>query len=201
MTKDSRDRPTPRKQPRQARAVTTMESIVEAAARILEDEGHANFSTNAVARRAGVSIGSLYQYFPSKDAIVGALLCRETGLLIAESEAALGAETGYEALNILIAASAAHQFRRPGLARLLDFEEARLPLSSDTQVVGQRMRQIVQAILARPDMPQYPDMALMTRDVVAILKGMIDAEGACEMPDIASLQARVRRAILGYLAG
>lgn len=54
--------PDPRKRPRQARSVATFEAILEAAARILE------INTNAVAELAGVSIGSLYQYFPSKDA-------------------------------------------------------------------------------------------------------------------------------------
>ncbi|OUC60133.1 TetR family transcriptional regulator [Acinetobacter seifertii] len=69
--------PDPRKRPRQARSVATFEAILEAAARILESLGFAGFNTNAVAELAGVSIGSLYQYFPSKDALIVELIRRE----------------------------------------------------------------------------------------------------------------------------
>ena len=73
-----KSRSTPRKAPRQARSLATVSAIVEAAARILEERGHEGFSTNAVAERAGVSVGSLYQYFPRKDAIYKRLI---TGML------------------------------------------------------------------------------------------------------------------------
>lgn len=68
-----------RKSPRQERARTTVAAIVEAAARILVEDGPAALTTNAVARRAGVSVGSLYQYFPNKHAVLRALLERELG--------------------------------------------------------------------------------------------------------------------------
>jgi AcrR family transcriptional regulator len=61
---------TPRKKPAQKRSKETVRAIVEAAARILEREGYEKTNVNAVAELAGVSIGSLYQYFPSKEALV-----------------------------------------------------------------------------------------------------------------------------------
>jgi len=66
-----------RKAPRQERAGATFEAILEAAARILSEQGPRRLTTNRIARRAGVSVGSLYQYFPNKHAIVRALLERE----------------------------------------------------------------------------------------------------------------------------
>jgi AcrR family transcriptional regulator len=63
-----------RKEPRQARAQVTVEAILEAAAHILDRQGWARFTTNAVAEAAGVSIGSLYQYFPNKLALIEAIL-------------------------------------------------------------------------------------------------------------------------------
>lgn len=63
----------PRKKPTQARAQATVEAILRATAHILRTAGWHACNTNAVARRAGVSIGSLYQYFPSKEALVAAL--------------------------------------------------------------------------------------------------------------------------------
>jgi AcrR family transcriptional regulator len=66
-----------RKQPAQRRASVTFEAIVEAAAHILREGGPHALTTNRVAVRAGVSIGSLYQYFPNKLAVVRALIERE----------------------------------------------------------------------------------------------------------------------------
>jgi AcrR family transcriptional regulator len=69
-------RTTPRKRPRQDRAKATVDSILEATARVLVKQGFDGLNTNAVATSAGVSIGSLYQYFPNKEALVSALLER-----------------------------------------------------------------------------------------------------------------------------
>jgi len=66
----------PRKAPRQSRSLATVTAILDATAHILIERGFAAASTNAVAERAGVSVGSLYQYFPNKDALVSALRAR-----------------------------------------------------------------------------------------------------------------------------
>jgi AcrR family transcriptional regulator len=63
----------PRKSPRQARSQATVEAILDAAARVLVERGYAATNTNLVAERAGVSVGSLYQYFPNKDSLITAL--------------------------------------------------------------------------------------------------------------------------------
>ena len=64
----------PRKKPRQERAKFTVDAIFKATTHILERDGYEKASTNRIAEKAGVSIGSLYQYFPSKDSIVSALV-------------------------------------------------------------------------------------------------------------------------------
>ena len=66
-----------RRIPRQQRAAETVAAILEGAAQVLEAGGLAAFTTNAVAERAGVSIGTLYQYFADKKAILLALLQQE----------------------------------------------------------------------------------------------------------------------------
>lgn len=66
----------PRKAPRQSRSQATVTAILDATARILVERGFAAASTNAVAERAGVSVGSLYQYFPNKEALIAALHAR-----------------------------------------------------------------------------------------------------------------------------
>jgi AcrR family transcriptional regulator len=60
----------PRKQPQQARSAELVAAILTAAAQVLEKEGASLFTTARIAERAGVSIGSLYQYFPNKAAIL-----------------------------------------------------------------------------------------------------------------------------------
>ena len=64
----------PRKKPGQGRSIATVEAILEAAARILETRGFVGYNTNDIASVAGVSVGSLYQYFPIKAAISGAAM-------------------------------------------------------------------------------------------------------------------------------
>ena len=67
-----------RKAPRQQRARASVDCVLEAAAQVLEASGNGGFNTNAVAERAGVSIGTLYRYFPDKQSILRALALRET---------------------------------------------------------------------------------------------------------------------------
>ena len=80
---------TKRRIPRQARAAETVAAILEAAAQILEAGGLAAFTTNAVAERAGVSIGTLYQYFVDKNALLLALARQEMGAALVEVGRAL----------------------------------------------------------------------------------------------------------------
>jgi len=66
-------RRSPRKKPAQRRSQETVAALLTAAARILEQEGYAGASVNRIAAVAGVSVGSLYQYFPTKEALVAAV--------------------------------------------------------------------------------------------------------------------------------
>src|SRR5579862_4317295 len=125
-----RDPLKPRKKPAQTRSTALVEAVLEAAARILERDGLEGYNTNAVANRAGVSVGSLNQYFPNKDALTVAVLEREVAGLLADVAAIDAADDGPEQLWWLIRAAVAHQMRKPKLARLLDFEESRLPLGA-----------------------------------------------------------------------
>jgi len=62
-----------RKDPRQERSKVMVEAILEAAAQIFAELGYARATTNKIAERAGVSVGSLYQYFPNKDSLIARL--------------------------------------------------------------------------------------------------------------------------------
>ena len=86
-----------RKEPKQARSNDLVTAILDAAVQVLEKEGASRFTTARVAERAGVSVGSLYQYFPNKAAILFRLQSDEwrqttemlRGLLADETQAPL----------------------------------------------------------------------------------------------------------------
>ncbi|KRQ03627.1 TetR/AcrR family transcriptional regulator [Bradyrhizobium manausense] len=79
----------PRKSASQQRSRATVDALVEATARILVKDGFEKTSTNRIAEIAGVSIGSLYQYFPSKEALVAAVIDRHNEEIMAIVRAAL----------------------------------------------------------------------------------------------------------------
>ncbi|MFG6466647.1 TetR/AcrR family transcriptional regulator [Roseateles sp. BYS87W] len=191
----------PRKRPTQLRAVETVACILEAAAQILEAQGRAGFNTNAVAERAGVSIGSLYQYFPGKEALLIALMQREKARFADDAGTALQAPSGREALEHLLAAAVRQQLERPELARLLDVEEER-PDTRQALAGKSSFTALIQAILTRPDLPRVPDLAAAADDVGHLIRALTDAAGhRGERGEAAAadLQQRLSRAVLGYL--
>jgi AcrR family transcriptional regulator len=126
----ARSRTAPRRRPSQRRSRATVEAILDAAARVFERHGYAAGTTNRIAERAGVSIGSVYEYFPNKDAILAALAERELGR---EREALLAVFTGAPAseplaalLGRFVRAVVELHAARPTLHRML-FEEADHP--------------------------------------------------------------------------
>jgi AcrR family transcriptional regulator len=125
-----------RKWPVQARAGATVDAILEATAQLLES-GRST-STNAIAERAGVSIGTLYQYFDGRDAVVAALSRRlREALVVAVSDAALRArrEPRDAGLRRIVEAALAGDIRRPRLAVALDRLEDELALDADHAAV------------------------------------------------------------------
>jgi AcrR family transcriptional regulator len=173
-----------------------VEAILEASARILEEQGLEGYTTNAVADRAGVSIGSLYQYFPGKEALTAALIRRETARLVAEVTEAEMLSDWRRAISSMIDAAVAHQMRRPALAVLLDFQERRLPLEGDTQRVSEAFILNIGRVLQRSGLALHPRAA---QDILAIVRGMIDLAGERGETDPMDIRRRVERAVFGYL--
>jgi AcrR family transcriptional regulator len=188
-----------RKTPVQNRSVATVAAILEAAARILETQGLDAYSTNTVATRAGVSIGSLYQYFPSKDAITRALISRGAEELLADIKVVEIGDDSRAGLKQVIDAAVKHQLRRPALARLLDLEEIRLPMGEDFKRAGREAMVIFKRCLKATGMVTQPDLTVTSRDLFAIIKGMVDSAGQRGEGDESALAVRVRRAVFGYL--
>jgi len=121
----------PRKRPSQARSRETVQAILEAAARIFAAHGYAAGTTNRIAEAAGVSVGSLYEYFPNKDALLVALMeahvSEGQALLEEAAEGVAGRRLRLRpAVRQLVGAMIALHARDRALHRVL-FEEAPLP--------------------------------------------------------------------------
>ncbi|MFV3126739.1 TetR/AcrR family transcriptional regulator [Niveispirillum sp. KHB5.9] len=184
-----------RKQPSQRRSSATVDVILEAAARILEMGGLPAYNTNDIATVAGVSIGSLYQYFPNKEAITSALILRDMQALLAATATLASMPPGPARVTALIAIAASHQLQRPSLARILDREEERLPMEGELADVRDKLMKVVRFCMTSMPSPG-PHTA---EDVVAIIKSLVDAASRRNERDQAALVGRVNRAVFGYL--
>ncbi len=161
---DIEARSSPRKAPRQERSRALVEAIVEAGTRILVRQGREALTTNSVAAVAGVSIGSLYQYFPNREAIIAEVAERHAQLVRAciTGVDIMGASTLEDAIVAIVDALFESHFLDPGLHLALVHDlDSRVPAGEGAAalagakpaVVGQLMR-----------LPQYFDDCLVVDD-------------------------------------
>ena len=191
---------TPRKQPRQKRSAATVAVILEAAAHILDQGCPDAFTTNAVADRAGISIGSLYQYFPNKHALMAALVRKDNQIFLDAMSRAAAVEQGgpRRRLRRLLAVAVDHRFDRPKLARILDWQHQRLLSEDPTLAVVPEVAERISGVVAQAGIPA-DRIRQASIDVVGMACGMIRAaatHGDAKPPD---LHDRLGRAVAGYL--
>ncbi len=194
---------TPRKKPIQGRSKATVEAVLAAAAHILEDRGLAGFNTNAVAVRAGVSIGSLYQYFPSKDAILVALMEQSLVLFsqtLAEAIDGAPGDTLGEDLKFMLQMGLVSHLRRPNLVRLLEDEFQRLEGHINKASSHVAVRAAMIRLLQRYGNQILVDnLEIASQDIGVIAKSLMSAAGERGDTDWDRVIDRIVRAMLGYL--
>jgi AcrR family transcriptional regulator len=199
----ARRTPKPVREPRQRRARATVEAIVEAAARILVERGWAGFNTNAIAARAGVSVGSLYEYFPDKEALLERLLHRhltdaEAQLAAAESR---GPPTTPDALvRVLVDGFVALHREDPALHRVLSAEVPLPPeLRARVDEVRARIVDRVEAALGGLVPAPAVTARLLVDTIDAVVhRWYVDAAGTPLPAEV--LTAELQRMLGGYLA-
>ena len=193
----------PRKQPLQGRSRETFGAILEATARILETEGLEAANTNAIAARAGVSIGSLYQYFPDKAEIFAELIRQAESGLGDMLEILLARTAGQaleERLRLLVKAGVAQQMERPQLGRILDYLEAASPADPLLKAADERILRLIMRLLQEHvDSIARPVTPATALDLLSIVKGMVDGASFAGETKAAALERRVMLAVLGYL--
>lgn len=190
-----------RKQPLQKRSQETVAVILEAAARILEERGLEGYNTNAVAERGGISVGSVYQYFPNKDALTLALIARFETELVDAVQHAVAASEGRglkESLKRLIRAQLDVHAGRARLNRILETEEDRLRQHRPDTSAERGFTKLVAAFLARHHSEVGPIDAVAVEDLIVIVRAMVDAALQKEVAPAAA-ERRILRAVEGYL--
>ncbi len=114
-----------------------VEAILQAAARVFTESGYPRATTNRIAEEAGISVGSLYQYFPSKDAIAVELLRRYRETLVAlvrEHLSGAGEKTLEDVVRAVVAAGLRAEGIHPALHRVLI--ERVLRTTARAEIVG-----------------------------------------------------------------
>lgn len=199
--------PQPRRTPRQARSQALVEAILEATARVLAERGYAGTNTNIVAERAGVSVGSVYQYFPNKDSLVTALHERHAAQMYTAIDTVLAASQPrslrgqVEAMvHALLAAHRVEPELHQVLEREFPFFDAPKNQSPADDSIYRRVRQLLEEHRAEIA-PRNRDLA--TWVVLQTMESLVHA-AVIDAPAQFSATA-VERAIvevlMGYLAG
>lgn len=193
----------PRKLPQQSRAKATHDAILDAAIHIIRCGGLASFNTNAVAERAGVSIGSLYQYFPNKDALMVALIARQQQQQVdrvVEAAAELGEASLDSAIRSLIRAGMHHHHADALLASAIDHEEARLPVDAIISEQLDRGGALIAQLLGQ-HLPHLPEAVLgrAARTLPAMVRAIVDNWANLSPPQLDAAEEEAVHAVLGYL--
>lgn len=146
-----------RKRPRQARAQETVRAILEATVQILDREGLEAATTTRIAEVAGVSIGSLYQYFSHRDAILNALQNREFERTLELMQRVLAegnlGEEPEKTIKAALRGLAELYLASPGLHRVLAIEGLRVAKAEHVHAFDLRVIEVVRHFLASTEAP------------------------------------------------
>jgi AcrR family transcriptional regulator len=176
----------PRKRPVQARSKLTVHALVEATAQVLVARGYEGSTTDAVAERAGVSIGTLYQYFPNKEALVAALIREHAEEILATVRAALVSNADAspeEALHALIRAGIEAHRINPALHKVLSEQVPREAYPDEARDVAGELQSMIEHFL-RDKAPDLPQQRL--RMIAFVVESTIEAlthRAVVETPD------------------
>ena len=207
MVKDRQDIVSQRRKPTQARARATMDMIFEATARIIERNGIAALNTNRIAERAGISIGSLYEYFPNKDAILIAMARQrlaEDERLVRQALAGPHADQNVSLARRAIHALVALHEHRPKVRRAImavhlahgfGSEHAR-PVQEIAELVVQRNTRLLGDKTAA--VLDHASLFVITRAVIGVIRAAFEERSL--LPGTTSLEDELVRLVEAYLA-
>ena len=199
----------PRKSPSQQRSQLTVAALLKATAHILVKEGYESASTNRIAAAAGVSIGSLYQYFPSKEALVAAVVDRHMQVMLELLRAAVDRvrEQPVEAATreLVKVMIDAHRVD-PRLHRALVEQVPRVGRLENVRAIDREAYTLIRAYLeAHRDELRVVDLDVASFVCVATVEALTHA-AVVNRPEVLSDKSgvfadEVTRLVVGYLRG
>jgi AcrR family transcriptional regulator len=198
----------PRKHASQERSRVTVDALVEATARILVKDGFDKISTNRIAERAGVSVGSLYQYFPGKEALIAAVVDRHRQDLMRIVRGALAQAAALpmeQAVRALVAAAIEAHRVDPALHRVLAEQMPRTERTENTAILSGETYDLFRAYLdAHRDEFRAVDLELASFVCVTSIEALTHTaviHHAERLPDEAfdALVGEATRLIVRYL--
>ena len=167
----------PRKSPRQGRSIATVDAIFEATIQVLLGDGLMRLTTTRVAHRAGVSVGTLYQYFPNKEALLFAVLERHLAMLAEAIEKACDENHGATkemiaeiVVKAYLQAKMAQAEISPALYRIAMELDARELM----ELASRRSTRAIEAMLSTSD-GRFADPGLLAQTLTAALYGTVPA--------------------------
>jgi len=180
-------RTSPRKSASQERSRLTVNTILEATARVLTKDGYDRASTNKIAAKAGVSIGSLYQYFPSKEALVAAVSERHSHEVLQAVRNALvkvAARPLEEAVRGFVSIAIDAHRVNPKLHRVLAEEIPRLGRLESVETINLDAHALIRGYLdAHRDEIDMTDLDLAAFICVTVVEALTHA-AVLHRPDI-----------------
>ena len=186
-----------RKIPKQARSKRMVEDVIEAAARILEMSGADALTTNMIAEVAGVSPGSVYQYFSDKQSIIGALIEREANAFMKVSENAFKGLSGIEAMIAFAKALTLHRLKRPKLTLQLILLDPTLTASPESARINERIYHLLMDLVNRSGVLTAEGASVAVMDMMGIMRGMMLSDFLNPGTSI-DLSDRIADAVAGY---
>ena len=192
-----------RKIPRQERARVTVEALLDATARLLVEDGYDKTSTNRIAAKAGVSVGSLYQYYDSKEALVAAVAERHhaeiMGVVATAAAQVVDRDLPVVVEEIVGAMIEAHAMD-PKLHRVLSEQ---IPRDVMTRHIEEDGATFLRSLLEvhRDKLRDDLDLELATFMLIYAVEGVTHA-AVLEKPDLLArngLAREIARMITGYL--
>jgi len=197
--------PQPRRLPQQARGQARIEKILDSAAELFAEIGYEATSTNAIAQRAETSIGSIYQFFPNKDAILHALAERYVRQLHAVHDAALGDECDVIPLDQLydriIGGLAEFHERNPGFQSLFFGAATVSQLATAAAELHNTCIERVDQVMARRMPALDPESRRMyARINVEIVKALLPMAASGDAPFRQRVLREIKRVLMAHAA-
>ncbi len=174
-----------RKAPRQARSAVTVDAIFEGTIQVLLADGSTRLNTTRVAQRAGVSVGTLYQYFPNKQALLFAVLERHIAMLADTLEAACGDHRGATAevmAKAVVEAYLEAKTRQCEVSRALYLIAIELDARGLIEAATRRSEQAIAAMLSTANDGHFPDSHIVAQTLLAAVIGTVRAFYERDLP-------------------